>query len=108
MIMSDRCRHDMLIGTCAECDAPRSPRPPLPGDELVLCYAPRNPADHRVHEPDCYWATHSQDVDEPWPRRSITRAEAAGMEPCGTCQPSLSKAGATRETRERPPGTKVR
>lgn len=86
---TDRCRHDMPIGTCAICAAPATP--PV-GGSLVLVYSPDNPADHRVHEPWCYWATHSQDVDEPWPRKPIIRQQAAGMIPCGQCQPSLPKA----------------
>jgi hypothetical protein len=85
----------MLIGTCSECAGP--PSRAATADELVLVYSPDNRADHRVHEPWCYFATHAQvethsQVEASWPREPITRQDAAGMIPCGICQPSLPKA----------------
>lgn len=84
-----RCeKHDMVAGTCSECDA--EPRRPL--DELVLCHEPGNRDNHRVHEPGCYYAEPQYGVDVEWPRETITRRAAVGLTPCGACQPSLPKA----------------
>ena len=87
MTTTDRCRHDMLIGTCDMC-ATTTTR--ATGESLILCTEPGT-NNHRVHEPWCYTLEKKADM-EPWPRTPITRQEAAGMTPCGHCQPSLPKA----------------
>lgn len=85
---AERCRHDMLAGTCAMCQ----PRPPAARRGPVLvCFDGTRSGSGRLHELDCPHISH-EGVDRPWRTARWAReyARQTGVERCGHCQPVLS------------------